>query len=217
MICVVVPFRDRGLPVRRDNVDRVLQQWGGFGMAVQVVDDGLEGGPFNLFAAYNRGAAVRADVLVYASPDVLVPVRQVRKAVAVAAARPGLVVPFRQRRGLREVQSRNVRRHLMEPVDCGGVPLDMCVTAVSVVSRVSLEAVGGWDEVFQSPRWGGNAMRRAFEICCGRTCWVAGEAYQLYRGVDDAPADDDKDARRLDCYAQAYTADRVKELTAGGW
>jgi len=43
--------------------------------------------------AYNRGARfVDADVVVFAEADMLVPYSQIRQAVAMAAAAPGLVV-----------------------------------------------------------------------------------------------------------------------------
>jgi len=100
-VAIVIPFRDRGNdPLRPANLRCVIEHWDGCDVPVWLSDDGRVGdAQFNRSQAYNRGAwFVDADVVVFAEADMLVPYSQIRQAVAMAAAAPGLVVPFIQYR-----------------------------------------------------------------------------------------------------------------------
>ncbi len=223
---VIIPFRDRGTDsLRAANLERVLQQWGGLGFIACVVDDGRDKGPFNRCAAYNRGAAAtEADVIIYAEADALICERQIRKAITMASARPGLVIPFRQYRSLLATQSKLVRLHRKEPADCV-TAVHHSIGAVNVVSRVTLKAIGQWDECFTEHWFEENAMEQAFRIAAGPTRWVDGPAYHLYHQPQSRNGQitlEDRVAcanssRRLQLYRNAKTPERIRELTAGGW
>ena len=120
-VAIVIPFRDRGNdPLRPANLRCVIEHWDGCDVPVWLSDDGRVGdAQFNRSQAYNRGAwFVDADVVVFAEADMLVPYSQIRQAVAMAAAAPGLVVPFIQYRYLTPEDSGLVRAHDIEPGGC---------------------------------------------------------------------------------------------------
>lgn len=182
---VCIPFRDRGRdPLRQANLDRVLDWWSTAPWSVHVVDDGRTGDEqFNRHAAYNRAAAqIDADVFVYTEADMLIPFEQIAEAVDLAAKEPGLVVPFTQYRYLSELDSMLVRKgaepHWFEPestVDNG-----RSIGAVNVVSRETLDLVGGYTERTEGNWYDDRIMHHAFDVCAGLTRWVDGPAHHLY-------------------------------------
>jgi hypothetical protein len=183
---------------------------------------------FNRSQAYNRGAwFVDADVVVFAEADMLVPYSQIRQAVAMAAAAPGLVVPFIQYRYLTPEDSGLVRAHDIEPGDCipeSTMDNGESIGAINVVSRETLDAIGLWDEVFEGAWYDDVAMKIAFEVCAGPTRWVDGPAWHLWHkpglGGSHLTAEDKaataRNKERLELYRQATTTERIHELTAGG-
>lgn len=224
---VVIPFRDRGDPLRRANLERVLDHWNDVHeVSPLVVSDGREGdAQFCRSAAYNRAAELLdTRVFVFAEADMLIPPLQLDEAVARACAQRGLVVPFDQYRYLSAQDSRKVREgahpHLFEPervIDHG-----RSIGAINVVSRATLDSVGRWDESFEGSWFDDNAMKIAFDICAGPTRTVVGPAYHLYHlpgwtGDHLTPADRQATARnraRYDLYQQATTPEQIRSLTA---
>jgi hypothetical protein len=225
-IAVIIPFRDRGSdPLRAANLKRVMQHWGGDAI---IVGDGYRGQEqFNRSAAYNRGAELTdAEVIVYAESDMLIPHSQIQEAAELAASAPGLVVPFTEYHYLTPQDSQDVRDGLLDPVDCVAEFVKdgrSCTGAINVLSRETLDAVGGWDETFQGNWYDDTAMHIAFEITAGPTRWVNGPAYHVYHlpgWMGDHLTDEDKAATeanktRLRLYEQAETAGRIRELTSG--
>lgn len=228
-VAIVIPFRDRGIdPLRSANVRRVIEHWDGCDVPLWLGDDGRVGdAQFNRSQAYNRGAwCVDADVVVFAEADMLVPYSQIRRAVAMAAAAPGLVVPFSQYRYLTSEDSGLVRAHDIEPGDCNPESImdnGESIGAINVVSRETLDAIGRWDEVFEGAWYDDVAMKIAFEVCAGPTRWVDGPAWHLWHkpGLGGSPltAEDEaataRNKARLELYRQATTPQRIRELTAG--
>jgi len=229
-VAIVIPFRDRGMdPLRPANLRCVIQHWDSCDVPVWLSDDGRVGdAQFNRSQAYNRGAwFVDADVVVFAEADMLVPYNQIQQAVAMAAAAPGLVVPFIQYRYLTPEDSGLVRAHDIEPGDC--IPESIMdngesIGAINVVSRETLDAIGQWDEVFEGAWYDDVAMKIAFEVCAGPTRWVDGPAWHLWHkpGLGGSQlTEEDKAATarnkgRLELYRQASSRERIRELTAGG-
>jgi hypothetical protein len=229
-VAIVIPFRDRGNdPLRPANLRCVIEHWDGCDMPVWLSDDGRVGdAQFNRSQAYNRGAwFVDADVVVFAEADMLVPYSQIRQAVAMAAAAPGLVVPFIQYRYLTPEDSCLVRAHDIKPGECipeSTMDNGESIGAINVVSRETLDAIGRWDEVFEGAWYDDVAMKIAFEVCAGLTRWVDGPAWHLWHkpglGGSHLTAEDEaataRNKERLELYRQATTPERIRELTAGG-
>lgn len=121
-VAVVVPFRDRGIdPLRKANLDRVLDHWRCGNFAPTVVSDGRDGdAQFNRSAAYNAGvrACPAADVFVYTESDMLIAREQIDEAVGQAVSTPGLVVPFTQYRYLGPEASTLVRADELDAANC---------------------------------------------------------------------------------------------------
>jgi hypothetical protein len=228
MTAVIIPFRDRGTdPLRKANLERVLQHWDKFDATVLVTCDGLTGdGQFNRSKAYNRGAnTLWSDVLVFTESDMLIDFQQIRDAIYHARSHPGLVVPFTEYRYLSPEDSERVRAHTVNPQDCtpewvvdhkrGGNG------AINILSRETLNLVGQWDEHFEGNGWDDRAMRRAFDICAGPTRWITGPAYHLHHlpgWKGDHLTDADKTAtqrnrQRYRQYKLARTPQRIRELT----
>jgi hypothetical protein len=182
---VVIPFRDRGIdPLRKANLERVLDWWADSPWTPHVVSDGRGGdAQFNRSAAYNLAAAqVDADVIVYTEADMLIPLDQVEQAVALAVDQPGLVVPFTEYLYLSDDASAWVRRgsspsdHEPQRVKRAG----KSIGAVNVVSRETLDLVGGYTERTDGNWYDDDIMRHAFDVCAGPTRWVGGPAWHLY-------------------------------------
>jgi len=228
---VIIPFRDRGTdPLRRANLLRVMGLWCPTQWQVWVADDGRTGdAQFNRSAAYNRGAADLPDaqVYVFTESDMLVNIAQVVKAVALATESPGLVVPFTEYHYLTEPDSQTVRDYAAAAHDFNPewIMADgRSVGAINVISRVTLDLVGRWDETFCGSWYDDRAMAHAFECVAGPTRYVDGPAYHLYHrpgwtGSHLTAADRAATARnkgRLALYQHAATPQRIRELTAGG-
>lgn len=227
-VAVIIPFRDRGSDqLRGANLKRVLRHWDGFADII-IVDDGRSGdAQFNRSAAYNRGTALTASgVIVYTESDMLIDHQQIREAIDLAVAKPGLVVPFRTYHYLNPSDSADVRDTLLDPDACiaefvrdGGAS----VGAINVVSRETLKAIGQWDEAFEGNWHDDIAMKIAFELCAGPTRWVTGPAYHIWHKpgwagehltAEDKAATEANKAR-LALYERAETADEIRELTMG--
>ena len=227
---VVIPFRDRGAdPLRQSNAQCVMAHWAGFPGKVHLVSDGRTGdAQFNRSAAYNRGIdrSGAAEVIVFAEADMMIGAPQITRAVKLAAAAPGIVVPFTEYRYLSPADSHHVRIRRRRVEDCipertitGG----RSIGAINVASRGTLVTVGQWDEKFEGNWYDDDAMKIAFEICAGPTRWVTGPAFHLYHlpgWTGDHLTDADRAATeankaRLELYRHAETVDRVRELTTG--
>lgn len=227
----VIPFRDRGLdPLREANLAYVFDYLVGLGLGeVHVVSDGLEGAAqFNRSRAYNHAAKlVHADVITYCESDMIVPKAQLAEAISMAAEKPGLVIPYWTYHYLSAFDSTLIRAHKQEPSDCTPESImddGRAVGAVNVLSRVSIEAIGRWDETFEGSWYDDRAMACAFEICCRPTRFVSGIGRHLYHlpgwqgdhlSLQDRAATK-RNQQRLRLYRQARTPARVRELTSGG-
>jgi hypothetical protein len=231
---VVIPFRDRGTdPLRQMNLDCVLQWWRAeHDTDALVASDGRGGKQqFNRSAAYNRAVAAlpEADGFVFAESDVLISYEQIDQAVWLSQREPGLVVPFTQYRALTPEASAKVRgddftldtAEVMWTMDDG-----KSIGAINVVSRKTLEMVGRYDERFEGNWYDDDAMKIAFEVCCGPVRYVAGPAYHLWHrpghtGHHLTPEDRAATAankRRLGHYkfaARVNNVARIRQLTGG--
>lgn len=232
---IIIPFRDRGVdPLRKANLDRVLNHYSQSGYPIIIADDGRSGGEqFNRSCAYNKGTAqTDADVLAYIESDTLISYEQLDEAVADAAKQPGVVIPFIWQKKLSAADSELVRAGRKQPQDCTPEPHPYGEKSnygcANVLSRQTLEAVGQWDEGFDGHGHDDNAMFHAFKMCAGAPRWVHGPAYHLYHldfDPDTAPdqahlSQEDINAqsrnyRRLVLYRSARNADEIRLLTSG--
>lgn len=234
-VAIILPFRDRGTdPLRQANFKRVHDHYSGAGFLIIIADDGREGDQqFCRSAAYNRGtAATDAQVIAYIEADTIISYQQLYEAVDLAAAKPGLVIPFTFQKKLSATDSLLVCAGLKQPQDCTPEPHPYGENSnygcVNVLSRQTLDAVGQWDETFDGHGHDDNAMFHAFKMCAGPPRWVHGPAYHLYHldfDPDTAPdqsylSEEDKAAqarnyRRLVLYRNAKTADEIRRLATG--
>lgn len=223
-----MPYRNRGNERRELNLERVLEHLTGFD--VHVVDDGRTGdAQFNRSAAYNRGVAETRGTVIFHEADMLVPHCQLVEAAWLAQERPGLVIPFRNYSALGEDDSVHILNHTAEPADFEPVLFladGFSMGAVGAASRVTLDAIGQWDECFEGAWFDDNAMFRAFEVAAGPARWVDGGAYHLWHlpgqdgdhlsDADRAATDRNRDRFEV-LYQRAHTAEQIRSLTAGSW
>lgn len=234
---VIIPFRHRdgGDPLRKENLDRVVEHWEGYDCDVLVSDDGRTGdAPFNRSAAYNRATirgfagATTADMLIFAESDLIVSYAQIDRAIAMAATAPGMVVPFSWFMAIDEYDSRLVREHRADPEDCATRVVKghrQSIGAVNVLSRQTLHLIVSWDELFEGAWYDDDAMKIAFDIAAGPTRFVEGSGYHLHhasggRGKHLSEIDRAATAanrRRLQKYRQARTPEQIIELTQEAW
>ncbi|MCX8559787.1 glycosyltransferase family 2 protein [Mycolicibacterium mucogenicum] len=228
-VAIVIPFRDRGSDnLRCANLVRILDHWRSYNAELHIVSDDRSGSEsFNRSAAYNAGARLTdADVIVYAESDLIVDYWNITKAVELATAAPGLVVPFSRFMAINELESGLVRTHRLTPQRTVATQvrgIRKSIGAINVVSRTTLDLIGPWDETFEGAWYDDDAMARAFEVCCGPTRFVDGPAWHLYhlsgaRGPHLTDADREATARnkaRYELYRRAETPERIRELTAG--
>ena len=229
---IIIGHRDRGLdPNRAANLDMAVEWWTDYGIDPIVVDDDRHGADqWNRSAAYNRGAALsESDILVYSEADLLLSIDQISDGVRLAAAAPGLVVPFSEFMALTEADTPRVRARTVHPADADADQVRgyrQSIGAVNIVSRATLDAIGGgYDELFCGHAYDDDAMEVAFRICCGPTRFVDGPAWHqwhvpgaFYATPESSAADreaTDANRRRWELYAAATTPDRIRELTAG--
>lgn len=227
---VSIPFRDRGLdPLRPANLAYVADYWTGYSCEVQVVSDGRDGDAlFNRGAAYNRAfsSAGDADMFIFAESDLVVDFDQIDRAVEMAAESLGMVIPFSWFMAIGEEDSARVRAFEIYPEDALASPVKghrRSIGAVNVVSRRTLDEVGGWDEVTEGAWYDDDIMKIAFDSV-GPTRWVEGSAYHLYhlsggRGAhlsQDERAATAKNRLRLRQYLQAKTPEQIRELVRQG-
>lgn len=226
-VAVVIPFRSRGNdPLREQNLVRVLTEWRENGYEPIVVSDGRDGSDaFCRSAAYNQAVKmVNADVYVFSESDLIIRPEAIKVAADLAVKKPGLVIPFSEFRSLAEKDSRLVRHFVADPSKC----LTSIVRgyrgsigAINVVSRKSYDLIGAYDEGFEGAWYDDDAMKIAFEICCGPTRWVDGPAYHLYHLsgghgghlTDEDRAATSKNRARYERYQSAGNADEIRRLT----
>lgn len=221
---VIIGFRDRGTdPLRSANLGCVLERWLEFAPTNVISDCQTGVAQFNRSAAYNRGAAAaHVDVLIFAEADMLIDFNQIDEAAAMAADRPGLVIPFTHRHDLTSEDSELVRAGRKNPADCtAGMIQHTNYGCINVLSRETLNMIGGWDEQFTG--WGHDdcAMWLAFEKAAGPTRFVDGPAWHLYHNIplEGSPTDraaTERNYRRMQLYSQARTGEEIRHLTAGG-
>lgn len=232
-IAVIIPWRDRGLdPLRSANLARVLEQWEWYDVPTLVVGDDRRGDvPFNRSVAYNRGVTLAdAEVFVFSEADMLIAMSQINDAVDEALVAPGLVMPFTEYHALTPEESVRVRDHQDKAVDLVGARPGNQRTAqvhggaINVISRESYDLIGCFDENFEGAWYDDDAMKRAFEICCGPTRYIDGPAYHLYhlpsgQGAHLTPMDKVATAHnkaRFGRYQRASLPEHIRELTAEG-
>jgi hypothetical protein len=232
---VIIAFRDRGGdPQRSANLARVTDHWSGYDCKILVTSDGrADNAQFNRSSAYNRAVgrgletATNADVLIFAESDMLISFDQIDRAVALAVAAPGMVIPFSWFMALSEGDSRRVRAHEVDPVDCDTTAVKGhrgSIGAVNVMSRDTYDLVGGYDERFEGAWYDDDAMKIAFDIAAGPTRWVEGSAYHLYHlsggGGEHLSREDrvatSRNRQRLRLYQQARTPEQIRSLTRVG-
>lgn len=225
---VIIPFRDRGLdPLRPQNLKRVADHWSGYDCEIQAVSDGRAGAEsFNRSAAYNQGVRrTDADIFIFSESDLLIDYAQIDRAVELAAATPGLVIPFSWFMALPEEESRLVRDHGADPADVFSQPVRGhrgSIGAINVISRQTYDLVGGFDEAFEGAWYDDDAMKIAFEVCAGPTRWVEGSAHHLYHLSGGAGAHLSREDRaatsrnrlRLREYQRARSPEQIRRLTA---
>lgn len=231
-IAVIIPWRDRGIdPLRPANLARVLEQWEWYDVPTLVIGDGRRGDAlFNRSAAYNRGITLAdADAFVLSEADMLISFAQISDAVDLAVDTPGLVMPFTEYHALGEEDSDWVRTHERNPAEIAGDREANLRTArvhggaINVISRQTYELVGRYDEAFEGAWHDDDAMKRAFEVCCGPTRFVDGPAYHLHhmpsgQGAHLRAGDKAATARnrqRYRCYVRASTPEQIRALTMG--
>lgn len=238
-VAVIVPWRDSGDFHRQGNMLTVmdhLTRW--VGDELVLANDGRTQGPFNRSAAYNRGvlAAGDPDVFVFCEADMLIPFSQLDHAVMIAAASPGLVVPFSHYRYLDEESSRQVisgaHPHNFIPI----WTQETATGAVNVVSAHSMEQIGCWDEAFEGHGYDDKAMEIAFrKATTAPTFKIPGPGYHLWHPMAFAPwekqgphaeeanydpkevAATRRNQERLSLYKDAVTPDQIRHLTKGNW
>lgn len=204
---VVIPFRDRGLDLRRGaNLEVVMAWWWAHGITPYIQDDGGSGdAQFNRHRAYNLAveAFPEADAFVFTEADMLIHPTQILNACAEALARPGLVVPFTQYRYLSDQTTAVVRDRFHDldraelakwwarnPDDPNSVfsltPESMMdngrsIGAVNIVSKVALDMAGGFTEATSGNWYDDNIVEEAFAYLTGTpTRWAHGPAVHLY-------------------------------------
>ena len=232
LTAVIIPFRDRGTdPLRKRNLHTVLRHWQAHETnwaAIIVADDGRTGAAqFNRSAAYNRGAATMstADVFVFAESDMLIDRHQIIQAADLATQAAGLVVPYTEYRYLSEQDSQLVcdgaNPHAMTPESV--IPdkhrFWPRTGPINVVSKQTLNLVGGFDEHFEGNWWDDRAMLHAFEVCAGPTRFVEGPAHHLYHlpgwtGKHLTREDKAATARNQHRYHQYLTASTPQQIHA---
>lgn len=190
-VACVIPWRSSGDPDRRANLDAVVAHLTGWaqGRPVVLSSDGREAGqPFNRSAAYNAGMALAlAEVYVFNEADMLVPYEQLDAAVRVAAASPGLVIPFDAYHYLSREDSTQVLAGA-HPMSFDPLWTMKSIGPVNVVSAESMRMVGQWDETLSGHGYDDNCMERAFRIACNSpTHHIAGPAWHLYHDMAYAP------------------------------
>ncbi|MCV7004614.1 hypothetical protein [Mycobacterium gordonae] len=236
MTVIIVPFRDKGDPWRKANLNTVLSHLSKIDIApVVVTPDGRSGSaPFNRSAAYNTGIRQHpsSDVYVFYEADMIINPEQLQQAID-AATQPGLIVPFTIYRYLTREDTTRVHNGAT-PHDCTPdyvMPQGRSVGAVNVVSAETMTAVGRWDEKFQGWGYDDRAMSHAFEIATeSPTRFISGPGVHLwhtpgwkaggsFRGGADVPprehAATEANRRRHQLYRRATTAAQVRELTTG--
>lgn len=247
IVAVIIPFRLRegGDWRRRANCEAAYSYLRGLGYTPQVVSDGGSGNDqFNRSRAYNRGIArnPNADVFVFYETDLIVPECQLDEGIALAAESDGLVVPFSKFLALEDNDSVKVRdmaeyanatEALCETLPATQVREDRkSIGAVNIVSRTSIEAIGGgYDEGFSGAWYDDDCMEMAFRVCCGPTRFVDGPGWHMYHlpgastglglyadGSHLSDADRAATASnkvRWERYRRAKTPEQIRELVTG--
>jgi hypothetical protein len=204
---VIIPFRDRGLDLRRAaNLEVVQGWWHGHGFEPAIVDDGLTGdAQFNRHRAYNF--AIRkfpeTQVFVFTEADMLIHPMQVRLAIQFAYDKPGLVVPFTQYRYLSDSMTDVMRtayydftterltafwkRNPDDPASIFNVTAESTmdngrsIGAVNVVSRETLDLTGGYTELTSGNWYDDRIIEEGFRFMTKQqTRCVSGPAVHLY-------------------------------------
>lgn len=228
---LVIPFRDRGIdPYRPLNLEFVTKWWAqqGIPWPVYVVDDGRTGDvPFNRSASYNLAVAAHpeVDVFVFTESDVFCDPQQIADGIELARQAPGLVVGFSRFLEITELGSIAVRSgelgYAEAPVN--QIRADYGSNgAINIVSRQTLELIGGYDESFSAAWWDDTAMEIAFDICCGPTRFTDGPVFHLFHAsggrAGAVTTDADREAternrQRWELYRAARTPEDIRTLT----
>jgi hypothetical protein len=204
---VIIPFRDRGLDMRRGaNLEIVMAWWWAHGLQPELVDDGLTGdAQFNRHRAYNKAVSGNpdVDVFIFTEADMLIPITQIGIAVKLAVRQQGLIVPFMQYRYLSDTSTAKIRDffHDLEPSELAQwigldslnptsifqIPPEMTmengssIGAVNVVSRETLNATGGFTEATSGNWYDDNITEEGFTFLTGnKTAFVPGPAVHMY-------------------------------------
>lgn len=224
---IIIGYRDRGTdPLRRANLDYVLDYWKPYGLPIHVVDDGRQGNEqFNRHAAYNKGAAqTDADILCFVESDMIIPFARMDTAIDWATHQPGLVVPFEERHEFGPRESEAIREGRLDYRTARAdiiKPKPRRTGAINVISRHTFDLVGRYDEAFEGHGWDDRSMHIAFDRCAGPTRWLDGPSWHLYHlpgfgGQHLSPQDKaatERNRRRFRLY-QLADAQGIRELTS---
>jgi hypothetical protein len=182
---LIIPFYKRGSDLRSNaNLDVVMQWWYLHGLDAKVLVGHSNETPQLARDLYAQAVSrnPRADVFVFASPDTLLPVQQIARAVKevsptdqITKERRGYTIPFTRGRYLSDETSRQVRDRTNDssifdvcewwslpplhedsvfslPAAHTGLPKSVA-TAVTVLSRAAVDAVlNGQGHLVHSPR-----------------------------------------------------------------
>lgn len=220
MTAVVIPWRDGGDPHRRANFEYVRDYYQALDIGPVIVsDDGNATGPFNRSAAYNRAfEQAGSDVIVWNEADTIIPVDQLREAIALAIGAVGVVIPFTERHELSPEGAEHVRSGAdpwtaeVEKVYGGGRSIGQS----NVTSRATLAAIGGrWCEKFSGWGYDDTLMFHAFKVLAGPPRWVEGKGVHLWHPKPIASKDAKvraqiKANKRLNRHLLTLTPDQLR-------
>jgi hypothetical protein len=213
---VFIPFRLRvGSDTRRlRNLRQVMRWWSANGMLPILVSDGGQGDePFNRHRAYNTAVEENPDldVFVFSEADTLIHRDQILKAVDMALAMDGLVVPYTKHlytsdrtagficRATESMEDYEVDEWFRLPSNDVRSVFDLrferimesgeSVGAVNVVSRNTLNTTGGYTEMTSGNWYESTITEAAFAALTRKTRFVTGPAVHLYHlSSDDSEA-----------------------------
>lgn len=179
---VVIAYKDRGDPYRRASFEWTTRYWAALGYPIYVSCPD----PFTRPSAINRAVErADADVILQADPDSFLLLKRAEEALRLAAAAPGLVVPFHEYRYLTAAFSESMMADPAALLTSGDAVCEERgpggVGNVVAFSRETWEAAGRFDERFRW-NWGGDdgAFAYAAEALVAPIRRLDGPVYHLW-------------------------------------